>query len=86
MHGPGSTNVDVANEMATINDMIRFQMSYGKGYAAAIRSEMGIGASMIADDFLAGDTPYPPTVTRYKLLRGMQGRVIAAIHQKYNVS
>ena len=84
MHGPGSTTLDVANEMVQINEMLRSDMRF-VGYGTAIRSEIGITADLIAEDFLAGETPYPPTVTRYKLLKRLQGRVIAEIHQRYNI-
>lgn len=84
MHGPGSTTMDVANEMVKINEILRSDMLF-MGYAKAIRSEIGISADLIAEDFLASETPYRPTVTRYKLLKMVQGRVIAEIHQRYNI-
>jgi hypothetical protein len=84
MHGPGSTTVDVASETAAANAILRASMRFVP-YATAVRSEIGINADLIAEDFIAGETPYRPTMVRYMILKQIQSRIIAAIHQKYNV-
>ena len=84
MHGPGSTTVDVASEVAKVNATIRSDMQFVT-YAAALRSEIGITADLIAEDYVAGETPYRPTMVRYMVLKQLQSRAIAEIRQRYNV-